>query len=316
MRLIAPDYYKDFSCIAGACRHSCCIGWEIDIDTDSLARYDALDIPYGQTLRSRIDRSGGTPHYRLGTEERCPFLRRDGLCEMILELGEDSLCQICADHPRFRNHFSHRTELGLGLCCEAAGALILKQQTPMALQVLSDDGEDGEPDEEESTLLSFRDMLLSILQDRSCTMDERLTELLETCGGNGIDFHPARWAAKLLTLERLDDGWTTMLEELSRQEQFDAPTLHDSIWELAFEQAAVYFLYRHLPAALEDGDITSKAAFAALSVYILRALCAMQTSATLDDLVEFSRMYSGEIEYSEENLQTVFDWLYSSGATT
>ena len=315
MRVIAPDYYKEFSCIADRCRHSCCIGWEIDIDEDSLARFDALDVPYGETLRSRIDRSGETPHYRLGKQDRCPFLQENGLCEMILELGEDVLCQICADHPRFRNHFSDHTELGLGLCCEAAGELILKRQEPMALEVLEDDGEENTPDDEEETLLSFRDMLFDILQDRSCTMDERLEELLSTCGAEEIDLSPARWAEKLLELERLDENWTVLLRNLASQHQFDLPVLHTPTWETAFEQAAVYFLFRHLPAALEDGDIASKAAFAALSVTILRGLCAGKDSPTPDDLVEFARMYSGEVEYSEENLQTVFDWLYSDLTT-
>ena len=27
-----PDYYKEFQCIADQCEHSCCIGWEIDVD--------------------------------------------------------------------------------------------------------------------------------------------------------------------------------------------------------------------------------------------------------------------------------------------
>jgi len=309
MRVIVPDYYKEFSCIADRCRHSCCIGWEIDIDARSLARYDALDMPYGEVLRERIDRAGDSPHYRLGAGERCPFLQENGLCEMILTLGEDALCQICADHPRFRNFFSDRTELGLGLCCEAVGELVLKRTLPMELEVWEDDGVLEEPDEEEETLFSFRDMLFAILQDRKYALDERLEELLTTCSGESIDIHPSRWARKLLELERLDEGWTDLLESLAGQAVFDAPRLHEPHWELAFEQAAVYFLFRHLPAALEDGDVTSKAAFAVLSVNILRALCAGKTEYTLDDLVEFARMYSGEIEYSEENLERVFAWL-------
>lgn len=39
MKRVVPDYYADFACIAGACRHTCCVGWEIDIDPDSLRRY-------------------------------------------------------------------------------------------------------------------------------------------------------------------------------------------------------------------------------------------------------------------------------------
>ena len=33
-----PDFYRDFHCIADRCSDSCCIGWEIDIDPDTLAR--------------------------------------------------------------------------------------------------------------------------------------------------------------------------------------------------------------------------------------------------------------------------------------
>lgn len=307
MQIIVPDYYKEFSCIADRCRHSCCIGWEIDIDRDSLARFDALDTPYGEVLRGRIDRTGEAPHFRLGEGERCPFLRFDGLCEMILELGEDSLCQICADHPRFRSYFAHRTELGLGLCCEAAGALILKRRERVKLEVLSDDGAPEEADGEEEALLAFREMLFDILQDRGCTIDERLEELLETCGAPVMDFNARNWADRLLKLERLDEEWTAFLVDLENRTV--PPRLREPEWERAFEQAAVYFLFRHLPAALEDGDIPSKAAFAAVSVYFLRALCAMVEEPTLDDLVEFARMYSAEVEYSEENLERVFGWL-------
>lgn len=37
-----PDYFKEFSCIAGACKDSCCLGWEIDIDEDSYEYYKSL----------------------------------------------------------------------------------------------------------------------------------------------------------------------------------------------------------------------------------------------------------------------------------
>ena len=131
--IYAPDYYPHFRCIADACRHSCCVGWEIDIDPDTRAAYAAVGGDIGAKLADEIDDSTDPAHFRLTADERCPFLRNDGLCELILTLGEDSLCQICADHPRFRNFFSGRTELGLGLCCEAAGALILSQPAPMQI---------------------------------------------------------------------------------------------------------------------------------------------------------------------------------------
>lgn len=311
MKIVGPDYYREFVCIAGDCRHTCCAGWEIDIDEDSYARYRALEGPAGEKVRGRISTEGGTPHYCLEAGDRCPFLQENGLCEMILELGEDMLCQICTDHPRYRNFFAHRTEIGLGLCCEAAGALILKRRDPVKLVEVGEDGEPEDRDEEELTLLSFREMLFEIMQDRSCTLDQRLEELLDTCGGMP-ERSISQWAAVLLTLERLDEGWTDRLNRL-RTENWDEAPLCTEVWERAFEQAGVYFLYRHIPAALEDGETGSKAAFAVLSVKLLRALCAAHLrdhgSVTLDNLVEYARMYSGEVEYSEDNLWQIFDWL-------
>ena len=36
-----PSYYKNFRCIGSVCTDNCCIGWEIDIDEDTLAFYRA-----------------------------------------------------------------------------------------------------------------------------------------------------------------------------------------------------------------------------------------------------------------------------------
>ena len=36
MKIYVPDYYSEFSCIADKCSDNCCIGWEIDIDENSL----------------------------------------------------------------------------------------------------------------------------------------------------------------------------------------------------------------------------------------------------------------------------------------
>lgn len=155
MKEIGPDYLREFHCIAGACKHTCCEGWDIEVDEDSLPRF--LSMPDIAPEISTED----TPHIKLLPGDRCPFLDRDGLCEMILRHGEDVLCQICRDHPRFRNYWTDRTELGLGLVCEEAGRLILSRETPLRLVVLSDDGEDETLPEDEAELLKVREKLLN-----------------------------------------------------------------------------------------------------------------------------------------------------------
>ena len=38
MRVRVPDYFDGFSCLAEACPHSCCIGWEVVLDEDTVRR--------------------------------------------------------------------------------------------------------------------------------------------------------------------------------------------------------------------------------------------------------------------------------------
>ncbi|MBR4077900.1 MAG: hypothetical protein IKK17_04775, partial [Oscillospiraceae bacterium] len=63
MKLMAPDYYPQFRCIAGACKHSCCIGWEIDIDEDTLETYKSMDGEIGKRLLASIDFNCDCPHF-------------------------------------------------------------------------------------------------------------------------------------------------------------------------------------------------------------------------------------------------------------
>ena len=155
MKLIAPEYYTKFHCIADKCRHSCCVGWEIAIDPDKLVYYRSIEGEFGARLQKGIAEADDAAQFILDEEERCPFLNRTGLCDMIMALGEDALCQICRDHPRFRNFYADRTEIGLGLCCEAAGELILSQQEKLTLITLEDDGAADLPDIADESLLAW-----------------------------------------------------------------------------------------------------------------------------------------------------------------
>jgi len=314
MKLIAPDYYTDFKCIADKCRHSCCIGWVIDVDPDTLAYYHTIDGKLGERLKEGIDEGGETAHFILGEEERCPFLNRTGLCDLITELGEESLCQICTDHPRYRNFYADRTEIGLGLCCEAAGELILKKREKTSLVVLEDDGEMEEPDVADVSLLTFREELSAIAQNRSMTVEERAEAILQAAEMTIPERSNGEWADIYLELERLEADWTDRLTEWKETDLSQAPVLDSDDWEIAFEQLLVYFLYRQLPFALDDGEYEGRAAFCVLSYHVIRDLCCvhgvLHGSVTPDDLVEIARQYSAEIEYSDENVEALLDALF------
>lgn len=313
MKLIAPDYYSDFACIKGDCRHSCCIGWEIDIDDDTMDTYRGIRGEIGRRLADNIDENDGSAHFRLTPEERCPFLNGEGLCDLILELGEDCLCQICDDHPRFRNFFSDREEIGLGLCCEAAGRLILQRNEAASWIVLDDDGEDEELFEDEEALLKLRSRLTAIVQDRSMTVDARVLCIADAAGIPKAVLNPGNRAEFLLGLERLDEEWSKRLDAL--QHCSSIPTLpHSENFELALEQLLVYLLWRHLPAALDDDDLSGHVAFVLYIWQLVRDLCAFASSVSgaydPETMVELARLASSEIEYSDENIGAIITELH------
>ena len=295
MKTVVPAYYPMFRCIADRCEHSCCIGWEIEIDDDTAALYRTIGGDLGKRLQAAID--GGS--FRLDERERCPFLNENGLCDIICECGEEALCQICADHPRFRNHFSDRVEIGLGLCCEEAARLILTSENDDLL-VVDDDGDDAPLWEDERSLLSARDETFAIARNRRKSIVAREQMLLDYVGYASLD--GKQLYDVLFPLERLENDWDEILALLPTAPDEEPPTE----LSVAFERLLVYFLYRHLPDALDDDRLSQRIAFAAHSVKTLRLLCAASGN-TLAVLCDLARRYSSEIEYSDENITAMPD---------
>ena len=291
MKQVFPSYYKDFRCIAGDCRHSCCIGWEIDVDADTMEVYRN----FPDILR-HIDTTADPAHFRLTGDERCPFLNECGLCEIIVHHGEDHLCQICDDHPRFRNFFGNRTETGLGLCCEAAAELILGCPDKVTLDVTGSGGDSGN----EREFFALRGQLFAIAQNRDLPVHDRMREMLTFADAVLPERSMTEWAEYYMGLECLDPARDEVLSRIT-----DSVPFPEEKFSTALEQLLVYFIYRHLAPAAEDGMFAARTAFAVLST---RMVCAMASAIaengeiTFGDLTEAARLYSSEIEYSEENM--------------
>ena len=320
MKQVFPSYYKDFRCIAGDCRHSCCIGWEIDVDPDKLQYYLTLPGPLGDRLRANISLEGD-PHFILDDRERCPFLNQNGLCDLILELGQDSLCGICRDHPRFRNELPGRVETGLGLCCEEAARLIL--ETPLEFVTETVPGGEGpEYDGEIMALLQeSRPAALALLEDARYTVPQRLRLLLMfgyhiQAAIDGAELRPfdpdaalaeaaqfagdgdaAALADYYLGLDLLTERWRDRLGALT------APC-----WEPGLCRIAQYGICRHWFQAVSDWDLSSR-------VKLLLSGCAL--AARLPGaLRDNAQLWSKEIENSAQNLDALLDDAYSQPALT
>lgn len=293
MICVCPDYFPEFQCIASRCQHSCCIGWEIDVDEDTMKKYRAVDGAFGERLRQGI--SDVEPHFVLGKEERCPFLNQENLCDIILQLGEGALCQICSDHPRFYTWLPDRMEEGLGLCCEEAARLLLEHKGKVQwIEQEMPGEEDYEADEGYYLLLQRRDNVFSCLQNRTLSISERLAAAFALHGAAMEQRDIEKDIAFLNTLEVLDERWSSLLQHWSVQKPWPAEEI---------EQILVYLVYRYyLRTTLEEGDALFALRFGNLTMHLLSGLPEQSH-------IELVRMWSAELEYSEENLELLADYL-------
>ena len=122
---IYPAYFQKFKCSASKCTCSCCANWEIDIDPMSLKRYQDYTGPLAARFKEKIFFKDDKAWFRVGDDNRCPFLNEQNLCDIYIEMGEEALCETCTDHPRFFFEYDNFLIKGTGMACEEAAKLIL-----------------------------------------------------------------------------------------------------------------------------------------------------------------------------------------------
>lgn len=292
MKLLAPRYYKEFVCIADRCSHSCCIGWEIDIDGDALEKYESLSDGYGENIRKSIEWED-CPHFALCENDRCPHLDERGLCRIISELGEEYLCDICREHPRFYNTTARGIEAGLGLSCEEAARLILSSDEYAEMIVI---GESESFERVDFDSFSLRDELYAVLSNKNIPYTCRLEEICERFEVSLTKNDDVLWREVIDSLEFLEESHKEMFSCYSSD--IETPAEH----EVALERALAYFVYRHTGGAENVDEWRAGLGF---SLFCERLLCSLLK--TIEDISAFdaARIISEELEYSEDNTEAI-----------
>ena len=210
--LRTPDFYDHFLCIGDSCKDCCCIGWELDIDDDTFEYYKSVPGPFGDRLRgcmsaarkvspdapgddSLFGDDGGSTMYRLKIDGRCPFLNSKNLCDIVLNLGPQALCQICSEYPRYSFEFDGAVEKSLTISCEEAGRLMFLSDVPIGFVEteaggwMPSDGPEADayspendPDEEIFRTISLiRSASIRILENRRIDLADRIGHFLALC---------------------------------------------------------------------------------------------------------------------------------------
>mgnify|MGYP003290866701 CR=1 FL=1 len=321
MIYIKPSFFDDFKCIADRCTDTCCAGWEVDIDENTLDFYKNAEGSYYDEIRKNITVSDdGSQCFKLCENDRCVFLNENNLCKIIMNCGEKALCEICKEHPRFYEWFPGVTECGLGLCCEEVCRLLLEKEDEVTL-VESNDFKPIEMKDKEETVVSdmyivisgLRQCFFDILFNKALTLNEKTEKIVlkterfcseELALRNTIEIVEA-----YKKTEPIDGEWTEYInniyenvENYSRKRKELSAKNENNIF---YSKILAYIFYRHLTKAAFDGDIASRVCFCLESMRFIelsdvKTVCE-KGELTLWDRVENLKRWSKQVEYSEEN---------------
>ena len=282
-----PSFYSRFACKAGDCVHSCCVqDWEIDIDDDTAALYQSMEGPLGDEIRQSMRKNEETYYWDM-KDGKCPFLNKQGLCRIVLEKGENALCDICAMHPRFFVYAGNFELAGTGLCCEKTVELLLEEKGPLVFVT--------DYPEEKASLAS----LLHALGYKADKKNLIFSPSISTICYEQLLSHYEK-------TEPINAAWTASLLHMKTHVQKAADRVHQLLEEIPSSHLTriyQYILYRGLEKA-ETYGLSAVMAYARESVdFILLA------TAFYGDFPEQVRLWSEQIEYDTENVDRLLSLL-------
>ena len=291
-----PTFYHTFQCKANQCHHTCCQKWTIDVDEETAKLYQTLPTPLGEDLRKfmTVDDEG---YYFMFSDKQptCPLLREDGLCRVVLELGEDSLCDTCHMHPRFYKYIEDLELCGVGLSCEESVEKLLATEGDQLLFTIEDD--DGEfTTKDRPVLENIFDLLALGISPAICQFTPN---------------HSIRYCQKLISVyketEPIDEEWTKqlahledMLSSTTAMNTTDLLTL-DAQETATLNKVYQYILYRQIDM-LAEYSLESLVRYA-FDATVFIALLTHQ----FGNLPEQIRRWSEQIEYDEDNVAFLFN---------
>lgn len=132
---IYPNIYKQFECIGSACKKTCCAGWKINFDSETMEYYRNLNTDFGKKIQENIYEENGMTLLRMTSDKRCPFLDKDGLCQIYQECGPEHMGKTCRDFPRRRFTKGGNDMSALSLSCEAVLQILQDYSDPIRICV-------------------------------------------------------------------------------------------------------------------------------------------------------------------------------------
>lgn len=242
MLISNPDYYEEFRCTASKCEDTCCAGWQIVIDEETLEKYRKKiqadkktgcfweQGSFGKRLKGSIDWNEGV--FFQDEEKRCAFLNEENLCDLYTACGEESLCRTCTNYPRHIEEFENVREYTLSVSCPEAARILLNKKEPVRFLEREEDGEEEFEDFDfllYDQLVEARKVMLCILQNRKLDIWQRAFYVWEF----GCQLQQYMDNEELFSCEELFENFADMEKEGEVERTFETSlAIYKKLYEL------------------------------------------------------------------------------------
>lgn len=171
-----PNYYPKFTCTADQCPITCCQEWKISVDDDTYRNWFTIQpptdvAPQKATLSAYTTYQAETRVIRLNEQKKCPFLKENRLCRLVLAYGDAILSETCTTFPREFHTFSNHVEKTLMPSCPAVIDL-WKEETKLSFPSV----DASLCSDTNNLLFSVRSHLISLMQNNPASPEHILLE--------------------------------------------------------------------------------------------------------------------------------------------
>lgn len=134
-KIKTPVYMKSFQCLGGDCIDTCCQHWDINLDRYHYQEMEKRLVGHSEqagNFQQHVKLHGqgqssdrNFAYIELNESGYCPFLKKDGLCDIHAEFGITPLSDVCAFFPRVITSINDTLELTGALSCPEVVRLCL-----------------------------------------------------------------------------------------------------------------------------------------------------------------------------------------------
>jgi lysine-N-methylase len=169
--IIKVEIYDDFNCIADQCSFTCCKGWDIQIDINTINKWktneDFIE-SISKNVKTKKSKNFEKYTMNMGSKKSCPFLDEKQLCKIVTNQSDEYLPNTCKVYPRQENSFINRKECSLSCGCPEVVDLLYKKNGQVKFIY------DGENSLESPIEFNIREAMIQIMQMDSNPLKDKI----------------------------------------------------------------------------------------------------------------------------------------------